>query len=302
LIKEKFEVQDVFNFLNPFCCPNSPIVPYSEQTDQFLMSTVRGLTPMQNVLCGFAGFAIPRAIFHPLDTMKLISGNNQGKLLPELGRRLSLEGLSLLYHGVVLDSFRVPPQFLLRYLLTSNLRRTSLNLHPLIVDNVAAVVSVAAVHPIEVIHSLMQSDSLRFSSIAATASYVLRTEGIAGFYRGLLPTIIGYVPYRVVQYTSAPVFEMLRRTNVNEAVISTTIAIAAQFATFPFEVIRKRMMSDTTLRGKSLATVVTETWKKSGVAGFYASFSISMLRISLSFGHSRSPQKSLGRSWEPLMT
>jgi hypothetical protein len=168
---------------------------------------------------------------------------------------------------------------MLRYLITHNLRGTFLNLHPLIIDNVAAVTSVAAVHPIEVVHSLMQSDSLRFPSIAATASCVLRAEGLAGFYRGLLPTIIGYVPYRAVLYASAPVFEMLRRTNANEAVVSTTIAIAAQFTTYPFEVIRKRMMSDPSLKGKSFNDVVAETWRKRGVAGFYDSFSISMLRI-----------------------
>jgi hypothetical protein len=243
------------------------------------MSEVRGLTPMQNVLCGFAGFAIPRTIFHPFDTIKLIAGNHPGRLLPELHRRLPLEGFSLLYHGVVLDWVRVPPQFLLRYLVARNLRRVFVNLHPLIVDNVAALAGAAAVHPIEVIHSLMQSDSLCFPSIAATASGLLRAEGIAGFYRGLLPTIIGHVPYRAVQYVSAPVFEMLRRTNMNEAVVSTTIAIAAQFTTYPFEVVRKRMMTDPSLKGKSFKDVVAETWRKKGLSGFYDSFSISMLRI-----------------------
>ena len=35
------------------------------------------LSPIQNLLCGFAGVAIPRTILYPLDTMKLIAGNKE---------------------------------------------------------------------------------------------------------------------------------------------------------------------------------------------------------------------------------
>jgi hypothetical protein len=157
---------------------------------------------------------------------------------------------------------------------------------PLLADNIAAVISIAAIHPIEVVHSLMQSNSVRYPTIARTADSVIHTDGISGLYRGLVPTILGYIPYRAVQWFSVPFFETLARhpnfrghSFVSDAFVTTGISTAAQFASYPFEVVRKRMMSDPSLRGRSFVDICQETWKTRGIRGFYDSFGVSMLRV-----------------------
>jgi hypothetical protein len=251
-------------------------------------SFVEALTPIQNVICGFLGVVVPRTIFEPLDTIKLMAGNHHAPLMQEIAHRLTTEGTIAMWNGVLLDWVRFPPQFFLRFLMNRQLRdHTFLKKYPIICDNLSAVLSISAIHPIEVVHSLMQYSSIKFPTIAATVSWVLKTNGVAGFYRGLLPTVLGHIPYRAVQYGSVPLVERLMRSPIkisghpifNEIVASTAITALAQFASYPFEVIRKRMMSDPSIRQKSFTQVCVETYQERGIRGFYDSFGIAMIRV-----------------------
>jgi solute carrier family 25 phosphate transporter 23/24/25/41 len=217
-----------------------------------------------------------------------MAGNHRGPLLPEIVRRLTTEGTLAMWHGTLLDWVRFPPQFALRFLVNRELRGHSFfRDYPVICDNLAAVVSISAIHPIEVLHSLMQYNSIKFPTIATTVSWVLKHEGVGGFYRGLLPTVLGHIPYRAVQYGAVPLVERFMRSPItiwgrpifSEMVASTAITAVAQFAAFPFEVIRKRMMSDPSIREKSFADICVETYRERGIRGFYDSCGIAMLRI-----------------------
>jgi hypothetical protein len=250
------------------------------------MSIPDNLTPIQNLLCGFAGTFIPRTLLAPLDTMKLIAGNHQGRVFPTLSHRLATEGFSCLWHGISCDWIRLPPQFMLRYWISRSLRSNRYFEAPaLVADNLAAVVAIAAIHPIEVIHSLMQSNSTLYPTIASTADAVVRHDGVAGLYRGLLPTMCGYIPYRAVQWFSVPFIERLiahpkfRHSFFSDAFLTTAISTAAQFSSYPFEVMRKRMMSDPELRGRPFLDLCKETWRLRGIRGFYDGFGISLLRV-----------------------
>ena len=240
------------------------------------------LTPIQNLLCGFAGVAIPRTALAPLDLMKLIAGNNEGRVWPELSRRLSSEGIFAMWNGVQCDWIRLPPQFILRYLVANNLR--SLRVPPLLADNAAAVAAIAAIHPIDVVHSLMQSNSLKYPSVAETVASVVRNDGITGLYRGLAPTVLGYIPYRAVQYCSIIFIDKLARgknrnsTFFSDAVGSSVISTVAQFASYPFEVVRKRMMTDPSLKGKGWMEIMSDTYQKRGFWALYDSFGWSIAR------------------------
>ena len=242
------------------------------------------LTPIQNLLCGFAGVAIPRTALAPIDMIKLIAGNNEGRVWPELSRRLSSEGILAMWHGVQCDWIRLPPQFILRYLVANQLR--SLRMPPLLADNAAAVASIAAIHPIDVVHSLMQSNSLKYPSVAETLASVVRNDGITGLYRGLTPTVLGYIPYRAVQYCSVIFIDKLaRRRNATftssfftDAVGSSVVSTMAQFASYPFEVVRKRMMTDPTVKGKGWMEIMNDTYQRRGFWGLYDSFGWSIAR------------------------
>ena len=246
------------------------------------------LTPIQNLLCGFAGVAIPRTILAPLDTMKLIAGNNNGVLWPHLKSRIFKQGIPSLWNGVICDWIRLPPQFVLRYIVAQNIeKRSPIRLPAFIEDTISSAIAVAAVHPIEVVHSMMQFDPKKFPTIPKTMAHIINNDGISGFFRGLTPTLMGYIPYRSVQYSSILLFNKLANDPRNrfqhsyktDIILSVLVSTAAQASSYPFEVIRKRMMSDPKVRGMSFTQIVKQTYQERGIRGFYDSFGIAMARV-----------------------
>lgn len=245
------------------------------------------LSPIQNLLCGFAGVAIPRTILYPLDTMKLISGNNEGQLMPALKKRVCEQGIPSLWNGIFCDWVRLPPQFILRYFVSRHLKSLSFKIPGIIEDTISSAIAVAAIHPIEVVHSHMQFDPINYPSLAKTITHIYKTNGLKGFFRGLTPTLIGHIPYRTVQYSSILFFEKLvnspryapHHSYNKDVFVSVFISTVAQASSYPFEVIRKRMMSDPKIQGMSFVDVVKQTYRERGIRGFYDSFGIAMIRV-----------------------
>lgn len=245
------------------------------------------LSPIQNLLCGFAGVAIPRTILYPLDTMKLIAGNNEGELLPALKKRVCEQGIPSLWNGIMCDWLRIPPQFILRYLVSKHLKSFSFKIPGIIEDTISSAIAVAAVQPIEVVHSHMQFDPINNPSLAKTIAHIYKANGFKGFFRGLTPTLIGHIPYRTVQYSSILFFERFvnnsryatHHSYNRDVFLSVFISAAAQASSYPFEVIRKRMMSDPKIQGMSFVDVVKQTYQQRGIRGFYDSFGIAMIRV-----------------------
>lgn len=245
------------------------------------------LTPIQNLLCGFAGVAIPRTILFPIDTMKLIASNNDGQLLPALTTRVCELGIPSLWNGIICDWIRLPPQFILRYFITQTLRSCPYRIPGILEDTISSAGAVAAIHPIEVVHNLMQYDPHKYSTLPKTIAHIFKTDGVSGFFRGLSPTVLGFIPYRTVQYCSFALFDKISRDpRVNaqpsyykELCLSVLISTAAQASSYPFEVIRKRMMSDPRVHDMSFTEIVRDTYHRRGIRGFYDAFGITMMRV-----------------------
>ncbi|OHT03796.1 Mitochondrial carrier protein [Tritrichomonas foetus] len=246
------------------------------------------LTPIQNLLCGFAGVAIPRTILAPIDTMKLIAGNNEGHLMPSLKKRVVEQGIPSLWNGVICDWIRLPPQFILRYLIAENLKNMSpFKIPAFLEDTIASAAAVAAIHPIEVVHSLMQFDPVKYPTLPKTAAHIIQTDGFSGFFRGLAPTLIGYIPYRSVQYSSILLFDKIannprynfKNSYYTDVVLSVLVSTVAQASSYPFEVVRKRMMCDPKVQGMTFTQICKETYQKRGILGFYDSFGIAIARV-----------------------
>ena len=78
---------------------------------------------------------------------------------------------------------------------------------------------------------------------------ICKEEGPAGLYRGLLPSLIGVIPYAAINYCS---YDSLRKTyrrvakredigNIETLLMGSVSAMVASTASFPLEVARKQM-------------------------------------------------------------
>ena len=116
---------------------------------------------------------------------------------------------------------------------------------------------------------------------------IYQAEGLRGFYRGLLPSLFG-VSHGALQFMAYEMLKTHRRTTRVEGVLNTTDYLVlsglakalAGSATYPYQVIRTRLQmynADSTYNG--VRDVVTQVWRKEGLAGFYKGLGPNLVRV-----------------------
>lgn len=138
-----------------------------------------------------------------------------------------------------------------------------------------------------------------YPGMLSGARRLLRSEGIAGFYRGLSVSMLG-VSHGAVQFAVyEPAKRMYfgqkrRRQGSGEAspsqdkmstestiVISSLAKLVAGAVTYPHQVLRSRMQNyDADERfGRGLRQVVGKIWREDGVRGFYRGLMTGVVRV-----------------------
>ncbi|KAI9594120.1 mitochondrial carrier domain-containing protein [Syncephalis fuscata] len=116
-------------------------------------------------------------------------------------------------------------------------------------------------------------------------------ESVRGLYRGLGPTILGYLPTWAIyfsMYDQAKVYlaEKTGRGNMHWSVhigAAITAGISCNFATNPLWVIKTRMMTQsayTDYRYNSTPHAFHTIWRQEGIRGFYKGLGTSLFGIS----------------------
>jgi len=116
---------------------------------------------------------------------------------------------------------------------------------------------------------------------------IISSEGLAGFYRGLIPSLFG-VSHGAVQFMA---YEQLKRrrarqlagagagagagqvaelSNWDYLVLSAGSKVFAGSVTYPYQVVRARLQTYNAEKAyKSARDVVVQVWRKEGLSGFY---------------------------------
>ena len=146
-------------------------------------------------------------------------------------------------------------------------------------------------NPIWVIKTRMLSTSSThpgaYRSLTDGVRQIYRSEGIAGFYRGLLPSLFG-VSHGALQFMAYEQLKKARQERIGHQELSATdylilSGLAKVFAgsiTYPYQVIRARLqMYHAEQLYKGAADVVAQVWKREGLSGFYKGLAPNLLRV-----------------------
>lgn len=126
-----------------------------------------------------------------------------------------------------------------------------------------------------------------YRSISHGVRSIISSEGLAGFYRGLIPSLFG-VSHGAVQFMA---YEQLKRrrarqlagagagagagqvaelSNWDYLVLSAGSKVFAGSVTYPYQVVRARLQTYNAEKAyKSARDVVVQVWRKEGLSGFY---------------------------------
>lgn len=155
-----------------------------------------------------------------------------------------------------------------------------------------------ATNPIWVIKTRMLSTSSKhpgaYTSVLDGTRQIFRSDGLAGFYRGLVPSLFG-VSHGALQFMAYEQLKRYRGINGSEGVtggqkrdlsntdyllLSALAKIFAGVLTYPYQVVRARLQTYEAGRTyKSARDVVQQVWRREGAGGFYKGLGPNIVRV-----------------------
>jgi len=159
-----------------------------------------------------------------------------------------------------------------------------------IASGVSGILTAVFTNPIWVIKTRMLSTSRNhpgaYQSIAHGCSDLYRTEGVRGFYRGLLPSLFG-VSHGAIQFMA---YEQLKNrwalhrkggrdglSNLDYLYLSAVSKMFAGSITYPYQVVRARLQASQKYAGAM--DVVGQIFRKEGMVGFYRGLGPNIVRV-----------------------
>lgn len=126
-----------------------------------------------------------------------------------------------------------------------------------------------------------------YQSIVDGTRQIYRSEGLRGFYRGLVPSLFG-VSHGALQFMA---YESLKRERAKQTqqgnlnatdylLLSGAAKIFAGSLTYPYQLVRARLqMYNAEGMYKGVYDVLSQVWRKEGLAGFYKGLGPNLLRV-----------------------
>lgn len=160
----------------------------------------------------------------------------------------------------------------------------------------SGILTALCTNPIWVIKTRMLSTSRdapgAYKSIRQGTTHLWKTEGLRGFYRGLIPSLFG-VSHGAIQFMA---YEQLKNhwstsrggrdnlTNLDFLLLSAASKMFAGSVTYPYQVVRARLQTyDADSRYKGVRDVVKQVFQKEGLKGFYKGYVLHCCHLCANF-------------------
>jgi solute carrier family 25 protein 42 len=232
---------------------------------------------------GFSG-ALAKTIIAPLDRIKILFQISHmpftfRAVLQELQRTVSQEGARALFKGNAAQVLRVYPYSGVQLMsfdqfakLIQRLRRPNevatghhhspgSRLKPmekLAAGSMAGALSVTVTYPLDLmrarlavsVESASGANAYQSQGLIRTAMHMYNAQGMMSFYRGMMPTLLGIVPYAGISFMA---FEQLKQMwadgngetgTVGKLLAGGIAGLAGQTSTYPLDIVRRRMQTE----------------------------------------------------------
>ncbi|KAK2732682.1 hypothetical protein FQN57_002578 [Myotisia sp. PD_48] len=316
--------------------PRPPLLNFLAAKERF-MNHNNGLSPsLVETIAGFTAGVSSTLALHPLDVVKTrlqvdrISSSRIGSSFRVIrGISRNEGGIPAFYRGLAPNLVGNSVSWALYFVCYGKIKELLVHYNgvsgPTINDNqniapgnlssldyfiasgMAGILTAILTNPIWVIKTRMLSTGANtpgaYASMTSGVRQIYRTEGVGGFYRGLVPALFG-VSHGALQFMA---YEQLKRYRSNSMAISPgnlgnsngartqrprtlnnldyliLSGLSKTFAgtvTYPYQVLRARLQTyDARGTYKGVGDVIVQTWRNEGVSGFYKGLGPNLLRV-----------------------
>ncbi|CAI9280675.1 unnamed protein product [Lactuca saligna] len=164
----------------------------------------------------------------------------------------------------------------------------------LLAGGMAGAVAQTAIYPMDLVKTRLQtfaSENTKVPSLGKLSKDIWVHEGPRAFYRGIVPSLFGIIPYAGIDLAAYETLKEMSRTYILEdsepgplvqlGCGTVSGALGATFV-YPLQVVRTRMQAQAP-RGstayKGMSDVFMRTYQKEGMRGFYKGLLPNLLKV-----------------------
>ncbi|TKY73726.1 calcium-binding mitochondrial carrier protein SCaMC-2-B [Spatholobus suberectus] len=254
---------------------------------------------------GIAG-GISRTATAPLDRLKVVLQvqTTRADILPAVMKIWKQDGLLGFFRGNGLNVVKVAPESAIKFYAFEKLKNVIGGAESnksdigtagrLFAGGTAGAVAQAAIYPLDLIKTRLQtcaSEGGRGPKLGTLTMNIWVQEGPRAFYRGLVPSLLGMIPYAAIDLTAYDTLKDISRRYILHdsepgplvqlgcGTISGTVGATC---VYPLQVIRTRLQaqpSNTSDAYKGMFDAFRKTFQLEGFTGFYKGLFPNLLKV-----------------------
>ncbi|RMZ52040.1 hypothetical protein APUTEX25_001234 [Auxenochlorella protothecoides] len=275
-----------------------------EEVDEYVVDPAR--TAKLLVSGGIAG-ALSRTATAPIDRLKMLLQIQEGRTpmtMRQGFKQMAAEGtMSAFFRGNGTNVVKIAPETAIKLTLNDVLKHAVVSdpdditpAQRMLAGALAGGSAQALIYPLELVRTrLAVCPSGTYGGIFDCAGKVLRQEGVRAFYRGIVPSMIGILPYAGVDIAA---FELLKERLLDEydnhppahvilgaGMLSSSLA---QFVSYPLALTRTRLQAQgvggQAVRYTGMMDVLRRTFANEGFRGLYKGAGTNLCKLAPAAG------------------
>ncbi|XP_071008334.1 calcium-binding mitochondrial carrier protein SCaMC-2-B isoform X1 [Oncorhynchus clarkii lewisi] len=259
----------------------------------------------RHLVAGGAAGAVSRTCTAPLDRLKVLmqvhaTRTNSMCIAGGFTHMIREGGIRSLWRGNGMNVIKIAPESAIKFMAYEQIKRligsnqeTLGILERFVAGSLAGAIAQSSIYPMEVLKTrLALRKTGQFSGIADCAKHIFRKEGMAAFYKGYIPNLIGIIPYAGIDLA---VYETLKNSWLQRyatdsadpgvfvlLACGTTSSTCGQLASYPLALVRTRMQAQATIEGgpqMTMSGLFKHIVKTEGVFGLYRGLAPNFMKV-----------------------
>ncbi|KAF9622461.1 hypothetical protein IFM89_031667 [Coptis chinensis] len=255
---------------------------------------------------GIAG-ATSRTATAPLDRLKVVMQvqTTHGRIVPAIKDIWREGGLLGFFRGNGLNVLKVAPESAIRFYTYEMLKGVITEARGenkgdigtagrLVAGGMAGAVAQTAIYPMDLVKTRLQTcacEGGKVPNLGALSRDILVHEGPRAFYRGLVPSILGIIPYAGIDLAAYEKLKDMSKTYIlhesepgplTQLGCGTISGALGATCVYPLQVIRTRLQaqrSNSSAAYKGMSDVFWRTLQHEGIRGFYRGIFPNLLKV-----------------------
>ncbi|KAI1882454.1 hypothetical protein AGOR_G00250920 [Albula goreensis] len=263
-----------------------------------------GMWWRQLVAGGGAG-AVSRTCTAPLDRLKVLmqvhaSRSNSMCIAGGFANMIKEGGIRSLWRGNGINVIKIAPESAIKFMAYEQIKRVIGSdqealgiLERLVAGSLAGAIAQSSIYPMEVLKTrLALRKTGQYGGIVDCARNIFKKEGLAAFYKGYIPNMLGIIPYAGIDLA---VYETLKNAWLQRyatdsadpgvfvlLACGTMSSTCGQLASYPLALVRTRMQAQATLEGSpqmSMSGLFKHIVRTEGPTGLYRGLAPNFMKV-----------------------